>query len=183
MSQDPKNDQVAKSRSTILEKIPADLRGDIDRAVVNRDPPTYRAVFEKFDLARRGVSLTAFYYYARRIRARAEWVHIAELAAEGRPEEDVTEFLPRILAHRLFDAAIDESTSPRTLQRLADAWRVAAATRLALHRHTLVLEDARKRADKKDMQELCDIAKQYGRLVREDQRTQLARALEQPAPG
>ena len=42
MSHEPQKDQLAKSRSTIIEKIPVDIRGDIDRAAVNRAPPLPR---------------------------------------------------------------------------------------------------------------------------------------------
>ena len=180
MSQSPPQLHEIDSHSSVLEKVPADLRQKVDRAVIDRDPPTYRALFKKFDLAERGVSLTAFFYYARRLRAQAELIQLAQLALpEG---DDIAEALPRILAHRLFDAAADEAASPLTIQRLADAWRIVNAARLAQERHDAAVHIIKKKADQDDIREIADMVKQYGRIVKEEQRVQLARSAA-AAPG
>ena len=56
-------------RSTLYEKLPAELRRDLDAAIVNRDLPKYRDLYTTFDLARYGVSFSAVFRYARRLRA------------------------------------------------------------------------------------------------------------------
>ena len=180
MSQTPPQLHEVDSHSSVCDKVPADLRRDLDRAVVDRDPPTYRALFKKFNLAEHGVSLTAFFYYARRLRAQAELIHLARIALpEG---DDITEALPGILAHRLFDAADDEAASPRTVQRLADAWRIVNAARLAQQRHQTAAQNAQKKIDHDDIRDIARMVKQYGRIVKEEQRVHLARAAA-TAPG
>ena len=137
-----------ESRSTLFEKLPPDLRRRLDQAIIDRDPPAYRDLHAKFDLTARKVSVTALYYYARRLRAQADILNLAQLALPGSP--DLAESLPTLLAYRVLDAAIDEDVSPSTLHRLVDAWRIAANHRLALQRQTALLEDARRRAQAKN---------------------------------
>ena len=133
-----------ESHSSLFEKLPADLRGRLDQAIIDREPAGYRAVFAKFELAKYSVSFTAFYYYARRLRAQTDLLHIADLA--GLDGLDVAGALPKLLAYRIFEAANDEDASPLVLQRLVNAWRTAVNTHLALQRQEAVLAEARGQA-------------------------------------
>ena len=134
--------QDSESRSSLFEKLPADLRRRLDQAIIDREPAAYRAVYARFDLAARGVSFTAFYYYARRRRVQADLLQLAELALPDTP--DLAGALPDLLAYRLFEAATDEATSPSVLHRLVDAWRIAAGTCLALQRHASTVAEVRR---------------------------------------
>ena len=118
-----------ETQSSLYQKLPPSLRRQVDRAIVDHDPPTYRAVFDKFKLAAHAVSFTAFYRYARRIRTNAALVELASLALpEGAP---VDKFLPEIVGERFLEAALDEETSPQTLHRLAVTHRIAIQNHIA----------------------------------------------------
>ena len=62
------------SKSSLFEKVPPDLRRQVNQALIDRDPHTYQGVFDKFNLAAFGVSFTAFYNYGKRIRLHAAWI-------------------------------------------------------------------------------------------------------------
>ena len=128
------------SRSTLFEKLPSDLRRDLDQAIINRDLPKYRDLHARFDLAAYGVSFSAFFRYARRLRAQADMLHLAQSALPNSSE--ITQALPTLFAYRLFDALNGETAGSRQLHRLVDSWRVAANTQMALQRHALALADA-----------------------------------------
>jgi hypothetical protein len=171
MPQSPPTVQEIESRSTLFEKLPADLRRRVDQAIIDHDPPTYRAMFAKFKLADHGVSLTAFYYYARRVRAEAEMLHLAALALPESP--DVAKSLPALLAYRLLDALNDEGSSPRMLHRLVDAWRIATNTQLELERQDATLAEIRRRSkdqEVRDLHRLMSDCVQYRRAENAKQR-------------
>ena len=105
------------SKSSIFEKVHPRIRHQIDQALVNRQPATYKGVWDKFNVQAYGVSYTAFYTYASRVRANAALIGLASVTLpEG---TNVNDMLPELLGHRLFEAAIDEEASPGTLYRLA----------------------------------------------------------------
>lgn len=115
-----------ETQSSLYEKLAPDFRRRLDQAIVDHDPPTYRALFDKFKLADHSVSFMAFYRYARRIRLNAALLGIAELTMpEG---ARLNKLLPDLIGQRLLDACFDEETSARTLHRLADAYRIASRT-------------------------------------------------------
>src|SRR5262245_3726793 len=121
------------SRSSIYEKTTADERRKYDRAIVNRDPPTYRGVFEKFRLAEKGISFTAFYNYARRIRAAAQNHNLAELVAPA--QRDLNQALPRLLGERLMDMLLyHEDATPDQIHRLTLAYASVVASSIKAHK-------------------------------------------------
>ncbi|OWY71512.1 hypothetical protein B7486_07430 [cyanobacterium TDX16] len=65
--------------TAVEKKLPREERHRLDEAVRAGDGASYRAIYKRFDLAARGVSLSAFYRYATRRRAVAR---IADLAGE-----------------------------------------------------------------------------------------------------
>jgi hypothetical protein len=170
------------SRSTLFEKLPPDLRRRLDQAIIDHDPPRYRALHAKFNLAAHGVSFTALYRYARRLRLQADMLHVASLALPDSP--DVAESLPTLLAYRLLDALNDESSSPRMLHRLVDAWRIATTTRLALDRQEAALAEDRRKSKNREAEDLCRLAAGYLQLRRADRIAQPSAASPdlQPAP-
>jgi hypothetical protein len=52
---------IPDSKSSIFEKTDAALRRRLNRAIVDRHPPTYRGIFDRFNLAALRLSFTAFY--------------------------------------------------------------------------------------------------------------------------
>lgn len=122
------------SRSSIYEKTTVDERRKIDRAVVNREPPTYRGVFEKYRLAEKGVSFTAFYNYARRIRGAATNYNLAELVIPA--QADLNRTIPRLLADRLIDTLLyAEDATPAQIHRLTVAYASAINSSIKAHAH------------------------------------------------
>ena len=147
------------TQSSILEKTDPDFRRRLDQAIIDHDPPTYKALYSKFELATMDISFMAFYRYARRLRTHAAMI---ELTRQALPDDcDPVAVIPNLLAHRLLDAAIDESTSPRTLQRLTDAWRFAAQTQLVLERHQAAIEQLKKNTNSAETDKLIKTVKQY----------------------
>ena len=156
-----------ETQSSMFEKTDPDFRHRLDQAIIDHDPPTYKALFAKFDLAAKHISFASFYRYARRIRTHAAMIELTNLAL---PDNcDPAEAIPNLLAHRLLDAAVDESSSPRTLQRLTDAWRFAAQTQLAMQRHQAAIEELKKQATSAETGKLIKTFKQYVSLVRAEQ--------------
>ena len=151
MSSEPSKPGVfdkLETQSSLYQKLPPSLRRQVDRAIVDHDPPTYRAVFDKFKLAAHAVSFTAFYRYARRIRTNTALVELASLALpEGK---SVDEFLPEIVGERFLEAALDEETSPQTLHRLAVTHRIAIQNHIACH-HFAAAAPNRARAEARDI--------------------------------
>lgn len=171
------NDPLIKrdAPSTVLDKIPPDRRRQIDLAVIDRDPPAIQAVFDKFSLAEKGVSRSAFYRYARKLRLRAITRDFAELAETD--QQPIFDLLPALLGHRLLDALADENASPRALQRLTDAWRAAVRTSQDLETHHLELAAVKKREDPRDIDEIVALTKRYGKFVQQDNRNRFADAM------
>ncbi len=152
-----------ETQSSIFEKTDPDLRRRLDQAIIDHDPPTYKAIFSKFELGGRGISFMAFYRYARRLRTHAVMI---ELTQRVLPDDcDPVGVIPNLLAHRLLDAAVDESTSPRTLQRLTDAWRFAAQTQLVLQRHQAAIKKIKNSTDEEETQGLIKIVKQVTTMM------------------
>jgi len=155
--------QDIETKSSIFEKTDPDFRRRLDQAIIDHNPPTYRAVFTKFNLGAKDISFMAFYRYARRIRTHAAMI---ELTQQTLPDDcDPVAVIPNLLAHRLLDAAVDEETSPRTLQRLTDAWRFAAQTHLVLQRQQAAIEKIKNSTNDEETEGLIKIVKHVTTLM------------------
>lgn len=117
-------------RSLIFEKLTLDERRAVDVAIIERLPPTLTAVWMDHKLGEKGISYSAFYRYARRLRTQCELHDLAELT----PAEDPEKILPRVIARQLLDAILSEDVSSDAVHRLANAYRIAANVRLAADR-------------------------------------------------
>jgi len=121
-SKSPQHLTIIGSRSSLFTKLNPDDRRGLDQAIIDRDPPTYRAAFEKFRLADRGISFSAFHQYARRLRSDADHLRTAHLAL---PEpQKLRERIHLVISQRFLEAAEDEQTSHQALARLALAFRI-----------------------------------------------------------
>src|SRR5205085_1829220 len=94
------------SKSSLFTKLPRELRRQIDQAVIDRDPPAYKDVFATFNLAQFGVSFTAFYMYARRLRYQAALIDCAATAAPS--EEVITDMAVRLLGTHMLKVMMDK---------------------------------------------------------------------------
>jgi len=163
---DPKHPDAAflcpASKSSLFEKLDPNLRRKLDRAILNRDPPTYKAAYARFNLADLGVSFAAFYAYARRLRLNAALAESASLVVpDGR---DRAALLPEIVADRLLEALLDDDASPAAIERLAYAYRVAHSAALAARRLDARLDDARRRAESSEIDALVNLMNKYVKL-------------------
>ncbi|HVP09637.1 MAG TPA: hypothetical protein VMV94_00430 [Phycisphaerae bacterium] len=146
------------SKSSMFEKVHPNIRRQIDQALIDRQPATYKAVYDKFSLHAMGVSYTAFYCYASRLRANAAFIGLAQITLpEGAA---VNNMLPELLGQRLFEAALDEETSAATLYRLAHTYRIANEAYYAKRRFTAQLEDQERRARAKENDDFLRMANQ-----------------------
>ena len=139
------------TRSSLFERLPPDLRRALDVAIAERVPPTFRAVWMQFELAKFGVSFTAFYRYARRLRDRVNLVEAAELAREEDAEIDAV--LKKLAGRRALDLLLHSKGSD-CLKEIAalvgthsqGAWLEIAKRRLALNHDRLAEESHLGRA-------------------------------------
>jgi hypothetical protein len=154
-----------ETQSSLYEKLTPDLRRQLDRAIADHEPATYQALFDKFELAGRGVSFAAFYRYARRVRTNVALAEFARLSLpEGAPAD---QFLPEVIGQRLLAAALDEETPAATLYRLAHAYRIAGEAYYARRRFAAVLDDEKQKARSKEIDELCQMAQQFGKMAKQ----------------
>ncbi len=159
------NREIFDSQSSLLRKLDDELRAKINQAVVERRPPGYRPIYERFKLESRGVSFGAFYRYARRLRQHVAFVELGELTLPA--AANVPEALPKLLAQRLMEALVLDDASPRQLQRLADAYRIAASVQQSLRKNATIAD--RKAAANKDP--LVRLLEQYAEIVAADANT------------
>jgi hypothetical protein len=166
------------SKSSMFAKTDPVLRRRIDRALVERQPATYKGVYEEFRLHSLGISFTAFYTYASRLRANAASMGLAEVALpEGTA---VSDMLPELLGNRLFEASMDEEATPGTLYRLAQAYRIANEAFYARRRYAAEIEnekeEIRRRSAAKiekekqtarsnELDDLCKIVQQFTKMA------------------
>ncbi len=75
--------------STIFDRLHPAYRRGLDRAIIERDPPALADVYGCFHCRSNGISRSAFYRYAARLRARAAVQESIEIArAAGRDPAD-----------------------------------------------------------------------------------------------
>ena len=112
-------------RSLIFEKLTPDERRAVDVAIIERIPPTFSALWMEHKLGEKGVSYSAFYRYARRIRNSANLAEIADLSTDD--GLDLETPIRRLLARRAVDALVTEDElPPRELATLLSALRQSA---------------------------------------------------------
>ena len=133
-------------RLIVFANLTPALRRKVDQAIIDHDPPTYRGIYDRFKLAEVGVGHSAFYRYARKLRANADLLSMAELALPDEPQ--LGQALPRLLAQRLVEVLLhEEDASPGEIHRLTDAYRLAASASLAREKFAAALASAEKKAE------------------------------------
>jgi hypothetical protein len=147
----------------MLEKITPDLRRRVNLSIIERDPPTFKAVHRRYQLETLGVGYHAFYRYARRLRAEAALFELAGLVAP--PEADVPALLPRVLAQRLLETLAFDDANPRQIQRLTDAYRASVTALTSIRRHQLF---PKRKGAPESVDELASLLTEYRELVEKE---------------
>ncbi|MFQ5411354.1 MAG: hypothetical protein ACE5EC_03625 [Phycisphaerae bacterium] len=132
MSQSIQNATDNHGNSSIYSKLSESMRNQLDRSIAERDPPTYREIYNLFQLDLKGISFSAFYRYARKIRVAVELMQTATLAF---PENrGVHAILPELIATRLLEIITDPDNPPKpdAILRLTQAHRAAIRSLHAL---------------------------------------------------
>ncbi|MEE8386682.1 MAG: hypothetical protein V3S01_12280 [Dehalococcoidia bacterium] len=148
-----------ETNSSMFEKVPKEVRVEINRGLIDREPATFRGVFARVKGGGYGVSYSAFYRYARRVRGQAAMFEMAEATASAGKE--VPAMLPKVLAQRLLETLAFEEVSPRHIQRMTDAYKTAVKTQVTIRQHGLF----RPPADAEVSEDLVELFKQYRELV------------------
>src|ERR1043166_6231361 len=125
--------------SSILEKLAPDALSALEHAIVNRTPATFTACYEKFALADKGLSFSAFYRYARRLRDASRLASIAEL--NGKDAVAALNAVPHLVANQLVDPLTVETPSSRPVARLAGAYRNFVSAQVASRRLEFAEDD------------------------------------------
>jgi len=114
--------------STVISRLEPQLRHELDQAIMQHYPGMLSETYEKFDLRQRGISLSALYRYARRVRLHAS-VHDVTLLAPPDGQRTIQAMCLHLDAQFL---EIVEHDSPRIddLQRLASVRRQLTSSHL-----------------------------------------------------
>ncbi len=111
-----------------------DLRNRIDGVLRDPEMGPVGVTYQRFQLEQRGVSRSAFYRYACKIRNQVDLEEAAaRIAPVGPDGPDIGAILPQIIARRLLTILLDdEEASAATIHRLTLAYRAASNTYITL---------------------------------------------------
>ncbi|HKQ48152.1 MAG TPA: hypothetical protein VJZ71_08800 [Phycisphaerae bacterium] len=153
------------NKSSVFEKIPPDVRRQLDLAIIHRTPPTFQSVWMQFELAQYGVSFSALYRYARRLRDRVNLAEAADLVAEN--DGDTHETIQKLLSRRLLELLLNTGGADCTkeIAALTSAHRRGAKTAVDLRR--VALDECRRVEDARVVRERLDLDRDHFRLKRE----------------
>src|SRR5262245_31632843 len=99
----------ARPNSAVFEKLTPEFRAKIDRAIVDRACPTYKAIHATYKLEQHGINYVAFWRYAHRLRNDAELMQFDDLL---HPEDDkLPDAMPRLVYQRLFRAVTQDGST------------------------------------------------------------------------
>src|ERR1041385_6091660 len=109
------------AKSSVFAKLPPDLRSALDRAIIDRSPPTYRGLYGHFKLHSLGISFSALCRYAKRVRDASTLGRLTEFAASGMP--NVLSRLPDLVGFRLLNVLCEHEPAYREIARMAQTYR------------------------------------------------------------
>jgi hypothetical protein len=171
--------EKSDSQSSLFKKADAALRAKLVEALISKNPWTYHDCFRHFELDRLGISFTAFYYWARRVRRSAARI---EMARSRDAEHNPVELVPRVLAFRLLDASLDDDAGLTALNRLTRIYQAASNVEIARRRMEITAQKAdaaKARSESSDLSRLCKIVTH---LQRKDLRAESEKLREGEAP-
>lgn len=133
------------TQSSLFDKLPEELRRRLDLAIVHRIPPTFKDVWMQFELAKFGVSFSALYRYARRLRDRLNIAEALLLTDDDQPDIDAA--IQKLLSRRVLELLLHTggASCAQEIAALVSAGRKGAKTvhdvrRLELDREHLRLK-------------------------------------------
>jgi len=133
--------------SAMFEKLTPEERRKINQAIVDHSQPTYRRLYERFNLLAKGIHFFAFYRYARTLRAQAELAMVAELIAPN--PGDIPKIMQRLAGAECIAAMLhpEETGSGKRLARYERVHARLRRDELLAQRTAATIEVARIRAD------------------------------------
>lgn len=145
-----------KSRTTVLDNMQPSTRRMVDQAIVDRNPPTYKGIYEAYHLDDFNISYHAFYRYARRLRLQTESLHLADLTLPKDTEPH--EVLPRILLLQMLEALNDpDEGSTDAIRDLAEAYYATSRAFLEFQKQYLVQEALKEREPHRDVSRIFQL--------------------------
>ena len=176
----PDADVSPATRTTIYDKLPPDLRREVDQAIADRSPPTYNRIYDKFHLDNYGINLYAFYRYARKLRTKTDRLYLAELTLPD--DADLGDIAPRLIGQQLLDLLLYEETpSPQTIYRLTRAYRSALEAGFAKRRFAAQFENDERKTRAKEADDLLLAARRIAKAQATENHIQAAVAREAKA--
>jgi len=130
--------------STVFERLHPAYRRGLDRAIIERDPPSLADVYGCFHCRANGISRSAFYRYAARLRARTavqESIDIARAAGRD-PADEISSLLDaeflRVFATHRDPVDPKDYDIPANEDDISDPYVVSDAAFERLHRIVLM---------------------------------------------
>ncbi len=169
-----------ESKSTLYEKLSPDERRKLNRAIVDRAQPTYRACYEHFRLADQQIGFYAFYRYARNLRRQAAVTDLADakgpegMTPHASDPVQLNEAISCLLAYRLIEAADDETADSHELLRLARAYNLSIRSQKTILDNADRVVDKRCAEREKDADALLKVAKAITKIRGEGIKQQIA---------
>ncbi len=169
-----------ESKSTLYEKLTPEQRRKLNRAIVDRAQPTYRACYEHFHLADQQIGFYAFYRYARNLRRQAAVTDLADakgpegMTPHATDPVQLNEAITCLLAYRLIEAADDETADSHELLRLARAYNLSIRSQKTILDNADRVVDKRCAEREKDADDLLKVAKAITKIRGEGIKQQVA---------
>jgi len=159
--------RLYETKSSVFEKVPPEHLRKVNRAIIDRDPPTYPAVYKRFDLRAHGVSFSAFFRYAHGLRLHAAACTFPPGgAADSDAYPDPFASIVTMLTNRLIEALADPEPSFNAIHRMMNTLRVA------MH-----LRASRDRLDS-DLKRHCDAVSDHSNAIMADLAKRMQATLE-----
>ena len=135
------------NHSSLFDKLPEELRRRLDLAIYHRIPPTFKDVWMQFELSKLGVSYSALYRYARRLRDRLNVAEAVFLADDDKADVDAA--IQKLISRRLLELLLHTggASCAKEIAALTSAQRKGAKTDLDRHCLELDREHLRLKAE------------------------------------
>lgn len=162
--------------STLQSRLPPGLLAEVDRHILDRRPGAMRSVYRQLTLDAHGISQSAFYRYARRLRKRAARLDAADLAPDKADRAPARAAL--LLVQRLLEALTLENPSPADLERLTRACHLAVRTDALIRESAdrIYSDEPDPRVEAQRQALLAEMRRQIDRLRRDHAAMQVAEA-------
>lgn len=111
---------VDHAKSSLFRKLAPAQRNELDRAIIDRTPPTYRGLYDRFQLAALGMSFAALCRYAKRIRYVSTLGRVAEFTAMDPKKAEG--LVAQLVGQHFLDLLLTPEPDHRKITRLANTY-------------------------------------------------------------